>query len=374
MLSVLFVEGGASGGYAVAQTWDAGSNGALSTWPLGFSLDAPPMAFFAMNDPGIGFIVAGGANHVYYAGQAQNCDGDPGNDSCVSVCRINARGLDCFTSVPLSNGSQLNGAAMVRGSLPGEDRLYFVESNEPPNEQLWRISRECLEVPGPCPVELATNYNAPNDILDPLGMDSDPLDGSVWWNTWGGNNLTGACVYQYPTIGDVAQCVQTVPAIAYPNRLAVSTNSVFVGTLGTVGDAGPIQRLQRCMVGSQHPVTQFGNVTWPADADGHFLYATSLAKANELQVLNANSGALVKTLVTNVDITSVDASSPEFLLFAAGDRIFRWRKPPAPCPSRPGGGGCGDGCVDDQEACDDGNGIEGDGCSPSCDCELLQQP
>ena len=371
IVNVLFVEG-SDEGHVVAQTKDSGVGVNLFSWTLGFSQDPAPMVGLALNDPGIGFIVAGGPDYVYYAGQLQDCDGDQAQDSCLTVCSINASGFDCFAPVPLTDGSQLNGAAMVRGSLPGEDRLYFVESSEPSNEPLLRISRECLETPGPpCPGELATNYNVPNDNLDPLGMDSDLLDGSVWWNTWGGSNLTGACVYQYPTIGDVAQCVQTVPDISYPSRLAVSTNSVFVGTFGTAGEAGPIQRLGRCMVGGQYPVTEINNVTWPADADGHFLYATSLISANELQVLNANTGALVKTLVGSEDaITSVDATHPDFLLFAAGNRIYRWRKPPAPCPSPAGEAVCGDGCVDAGEDCDDGNNGGEDGCNASCECKL----
>ncbi len=360
---------GGDSGQVVAYVADSGDD-VLLVWPLLFGEDEGPSATATINDAGIGFIAAGGPNHIYYFGQLQNCDGDGATDSCVTVCNLIGTPA-CEPPVALTLGQHINGAVTVRGNVPANDTVYFAEASDASNE-LQRVSRACLESNPSCDVELATNYNAPNDNLDPLGMDSDPVDGSVWWNTWGGNNLTGACVYSYPAAGDVSQCLQTTPAIAYPNRLAVSANHVFVGTFDNSGDPGPIQRIGRCLIGNQYPVAALDSVTWPADADGHFLYATSRLSPNELKVLNANTGVLVRTLVANTDITSVDATNRDFLLFAAGNRIYRWRKPEPPCPSAPGPGMCGDGCVDIGEDCDDGNTDAMDGCGTSCGCELPQ--
>jgi hypothetical protein len=340
----------------------------LAYWPLLFTQDEPASGTAQLSDPGIGIIAAGGPNHVYYFSQQENCDGKAGDDSCVSVCTTELGAIVCSQRL-LTVGSHVNAAVMVRGNSVSEDNLYFAESNDLMSERLQRVARDCLESgAASCTAELATNYEALDD-LDPKGMDRDPFDGSVWWNTWGGNGLTEACVYHYPAAGDLAQCVQTVPTIAHPDRLAVSANSVFVGTFSSAGAPGPIQRLGRCAVGAQHPVSELGELTWPADADGHFLYATSFASPNQLQVLNANTGALLTTLAADEALTSVDASNPEFLLFAAGDRIYRWRKPPSPCASVPGPGVCGDGCVDAKEDCDDGNESATDGCA-DCKCTL----
>jgi cysteine-rich repeat protein len=367
---VVFV-GGDNGGYAVGYSAPAvGGSHSFRAWPLGFTQNADPLEGTAtLTDPGVGFIAAGGANHVYYFGQQQSCDGDGAQDSCVTICTITSDAMLCQAAVPLTNGSHVNGAVMVRGATPMDDKVYFAEAYDFSTKQLWQIPRECLDAPGPpCTAEVAANYNAP-DNLDPLGMDSDPVDGSVWWNTWGGNGLTGACVYQYPAMDALLQCLQTVPPIAHPNRLALSANNVFVGSFNSIG---PIQRVGRCEVAGQHPVTELSGVAWPADADGEFLYAARVSAPNELRVVNANTGQLVKSLLAQTDITSIDASHPDFLFYAAADRIYRWRKPPSPCAAAPAM--CGNGCVDVGEVCDDGNDNGGDGCSATCECELPSPP
>jgi cysteine-rich repeat protein len=376
VVGVAFVRGSSEGQnvehVAVHSSSEFSSAHRLSVWPLGFEQGESYLPGTAqLDDPGVGFIAAGGPDHVYYFGQLQSCDVDVVQDSCVTVCSIGAAGIDCFPTRILTGGAQVNGAAMVPSNDPSLDRLYFVESNDASNERLQRVSRNCLETnQQDCPAQLAANYDAP-DALDPLGLDLDPTDGSLWWNTWGGAGAPGACVYHYPSpAGDIVPCVPTAPPIDNPNRLAVSGASVFVGTFDPDGAAGPIQRISRCNAGNApHPVTEFSNVTWPADADSNFLYATTLDTSAALQVIDANTGNVLKTLFVEdgSPITTVDASNPYYLLFAAGQRIFRWRKPPSPCADPSSEPACGNGCVEAGESCDDGNDNPNDGCN-ACQC------
>jgi hypothetical protein len=99
----------------------------LSTWPLAFTQGELPLPSTSlMSDPGVGFIAAGGADHVYYFGQGQNCDVDAGNDSCITVCSIDSSGIDCFPPRVLTGGSHLLGAVLVPNNDPSQNQLYFL--------------------------------------------------------------------------------------------------------------------------------------------------------------------------------------------------------------------------------------------------------
>jgi cysteine-rich repeat protein len=325
-----------------------------------------------LDDPGVGFIVPGGADHFYYFGQGQNCDVDDPADSCINVCSIDEGGVDCFPPRVLTGGSHVNGAVMVPNNNPSNARVAFLESNDASSERLLQVNRDCLETnQQDCPASLLANYAA-DDLLDPLGLDLDPFDGSLWWNTWGGKGATGACVYRYPSLGNLGQCLPTATPIPHPNRLAVSGPGVFVSTFTPMGEAGAIQRINRCTLDNgQHTLTEFSGVTWPADADGHFLYAAVLETPGALRVLDAHTGEAVTTLFdkNGIPISAVDASNPFYVLYSAGNRIYRWRKPTPPCADPPGAPVCGNGCIEQGEACDDGDDDPSDGCN-ACQCAL----
>ena len=378
VLGVAFIRGSSEGqnvGHvAVHSSSGFASADRLSVWPLGFDQgDGSLPAIAQIDDPGVGFLATGGVDHVYYFGQGQSCDVDASEDSCINVCSINDTGVDCSPPRVLTGGARVNGAVIVPNNEPSQDRLYFVEDQDVSNERLQRVNRDCLETnQQDCPAELAGLYDAP-DELNPLGLDLDPTEGSLWWNTWGGAGFDNACVYRFDPSADPfpAECEPTTPVINNPNRLAVSGAGVFVGTFDPDGAEGPIQRISRCTLASgPHPVTEFSSVTWPADADSDFLYATVLGSPDALQVLNASTGEIITSLfgVDGLPIVAVDASNPDYLLFGADKRVYRWRKPPSPCSTQ-GPAQCGNGCVEDGEACDDANDNPNDGCD-ACACAL----
>jgi hypothetical protein len=63
--------------------------------------------------------------------------------------------------------------------------------------------------------------------------------------------------------------------------------------------------------------------------DGDYVFAHDPAGTGSLVALRHGKGAERARIAVTGDVSSADARHPTYTFFVAGNRLYRWRKPPA---------------------------------------------